>query len=88
MLEATARLHHKPVWIHPFANGNGRCARIFADAFLAKIDPDIFLDWSGGGSLNADSDHRAKHIAALRAADRHEFEQLIELVRNIARKDR
>lgn len=49
--------------------------------------PKIYLDWSGGGSLNADSDHRAKHIAALRAADRNEFEQLIELVRNIARKD-
>ena len=75
LLEATARLHHKLVWTHPFANGNGRWARIIADAFLAKIDPDIHLDWSGGGSLNIESDHRAKYIAALRAADRHEFEQ-------------
>lgn len=87
-LEATARLHHKLVWVHPFANGNGRWARIIADAFLAKIEPDIYLDWSGDGSLNAGSGHRAKYIAALRAADGHEFEQLIEMVRSIARKDR
>lgn len=39
-LEATARLHHRLVWIHPFANGNGRWARIMADAYLAKFDPD------------------------------------------------
>ena len=44
LLEATARLHHKLVWTRPFANGNGRWARIFADAFLAKIDPEINLD--------------------------------------------
>ena len=84
-LEATARLHHRLVWIHPFANGNGRWARIMADAYLAKIDPDIFLDWSGGGTLNADSAHRAAYIAALRAADQHDFDPLVTLVRSIAR---
>lgn len=83
-LEATARFHHKLVWAHPFANGNGRWARIMADAYLATIDPDIFLDWSGGGTLTADSDHRARYIAALRAADAYEFEPLIELVKAIA----
>ena len=87
-LEATARLHHKLARIHPFVDGNGRWARIIADAFLAKIDPGTYLDWSGGGSLNVGGGHRAKYIAALRAADGHEFEQLIELVRSIARKDR
>jgi Fic-DOC domain mobile mystery protein B len=67
-LEAAARLHHKLVWIHPFANGNGRWARIMADTYLSGIDEDIFLDWSGGSTLTAESDHRAKYIAALRAA--------------------
>jgi hypothetical protein len=56
-----------------------------ADAYLAKINPDIFLDWSGGGTLNADSAHRAAYIAALRAADQHEFDPLVTLVRSIAR---
>ena len=79
-LEAAARFHHKLVWAHPFADGNGRWARIMADAYLATIDPDIFLDWSGGGTLTANSGHRARYIAALRAADGYEFGPLIELI--------
>ena len=84
-LEATARLHHRLVWIHPFANGNGRWARIMADAYLARIDPKAFLDWSGAGTLNAESQHRTAYIAALRAADQHDFDPLVALVRSIAR---
>lgn len=83
--EATARLHHRLVWIHPFANGNGRWARIMADAYLAQIDRNIFLDWSGGGTLNSDSTHRAAYIAALRAADQHDFVPLVAFVKSIAR---
>lgn len=84
-LEAAARLHHKLVWIHPFANGNGRWARIMADAYLALADGDSFLDWSGGSTLTAESAHRAKYIASLRAADQFEFEPLINFVKKIAR---
>lgn len=83
-LEATARLHHKLVWVHPFANGNGRWARIMADAYLATLDPDIFLDWSSSGTLTGDSDHRARYIAALRAADGFEFGPVVEFVRTIS----
>ena len=83
-LEATARFHHKLAWVHPFANGNGRWARIMADAFLATIAPGIFLDWSGGGTLTAESDHRARYIAALRAADGYEFQPLIDFVRAVS----
>lgn len=83
-LEATARFHHKLVWIHPFANGNGRWARIMADAYLATIDSGLFLDWSGGSALTADSDHRARYIAALRSADGSDFGPLVELARRMA----
>lgn len=83
-LEATARFHHKLVWVHPFANGNGRWARIMADAYLATNDPDIFLDWAGRGTLNSESDHRARYIAALRSADAFDFEPLITFVKEIA----
>ena len=86
--EATARLHHKLVWIHPFANGNGRWARIMADSYLATMDPDIFLDWSGGGTFTSDSDHRARYIAALRAADGFEFGPLVKFVEEITVKSR
>ena len=85
-LEATARLHHRLVWIHPFANGNGRWARIMADAYLARIDRNIFLDWSGGGTLNADYAHRAAYIAALKAADQYDFDPLVTLIKSFARQ--
>ncbi len=42
------------------------------------------MDWSGGGTLTADSDHRARYITALRAADGCEFGPLIEFVGEIA----
>lgn len=83
-LEATARFHHKLVWVHPFANGNGRWARIMADTYIAGIDPDIFLDWSGGGTLVTESDHRARYIAALRSADERGFGPLVAFVTEIA----
>ncbi len=36
-LEAAVRFHHRLVYIHLFANGNGRHARIMADAMLTKV---------------------------------------------------
>lgn len=84
-MEAAARFHHRLVWVHPFANGNGRWARIMADAYLAQIDQEVFLDWAGRGDLQTDTAHRTKYIAALRAADGYEFEPLIEFVRGIAK---
>ncbi len=69
----------------PLQMANGRWARIMADAYLARIDPKIFLDWSGEGTLNAESDHRTAYIAALRAADQYDFDPLVTLVKSIAR---
>ena len=83
-LEAAARFHHKLVWIHPFAYGNGRRVRIMADTCIAGTDPDTFLDWSGGGKLAAEDDHRARCIAALRSADEQGFGPLVEFVMEIA----
>ena len=83
-LETTARFHHKLVWVHPFANGNGRWGRIMADAYLAKIDPHVFLDWSRGSTLVAASDHRARYVAGLRSADGFELGPRVELVRKMA----
>lgn len=83
-LEAAARFHHRLVWIHPFPNGNGRWARVMTDAYLEGINPDIFLDWAGGGDLQVDSDHRKRYIAALRAADGERYEPLLEFFDTIA----
>jgi len=34
---ALAASHHRLLWIHPFADGNGRVARLFTVAFMNKI---------------------------------------------------
>ncbi len=36
-MEIALRFHHRLVYIHPFANGNGRFARIIADALLRRV---------------------------------------------------
>jgi Fic-DOC domain mobile mystery protein B len=75
--EAAVRLHHRLVFIHPFANGNGRHARIMADTVLTRVYHATAIDWAGGHDLQRMNDRRMAYIAALRAADRHDFEPLL-----------
>lgn len=79
-LEAAARFHHRMVEIHPFPNGNGRHARIAADAFLEKHFRHPPVEWAGGFDLQADNARRGAYIAALRAADAGEFGPLFAFV--------
>jgi Fic-DOC domain mobile mystery protein B len=72
-LEAAVRFHHRLTVIHPFPNGNGRHARIMADALLEKIYGVDQIDWAGGANLQVTSERRNQYIAALKAADRGEF---------------
>ncbi|MUZ74904.1 mobile mystery protein B [Agrobacterium vitis] len=79
-LEAGARFHHRLVQIHPFPNGNGRHARIATDAMLQdyfKHDP---IRWTDGFDLQTDNARRADYIAALRAADKGDFQPLLVFV--------
>lgn len=78
--ELVARFHHKLVFIHPFPNGNGRHARIMADAVLTKRLNESAIDWAGGYRLEAMNERREQYIAALRAADGHDFSALLEFV--------
>ena len=78
--ELAARFHHKLVSIHPFPNGNGRHARIMADTVLTKLLHEPAIDWAGGYRLEAMNERRNEYIAALRAADRHDFSALLEFV--------
>jgi Fic-DOC domain mobile mystery protein B len=72
-IEAALRLHHRLTVIHPFPNGNGRHARIMADALLEKTYGAPSIDWAGGENLQNNSERRTKYINALRAADHGEF---------------
>jgi len=79
-IEIAARLHHKLVYIHLFPNGNGRHARIIADAVLTKkLDHDP-IDWSGGYDLQFMNERRRIYIDALRAADQGNLEPLLVFV--------
>jgi len=79
-LEAAVRFHHRLVYIHLFANGNGRHARIMADAMLTKILKQGPVDWAGGYDLQAMNERRKKYIQALRAADGGDIEPLMRFV--------
>lgn len=78
--ELAARFHHKLVFIHPFPNGNGRHARIMADAVLTKLLNEPAIDWAGGYRLEAMNERRDQYIAALRAADGHDMSALLEFI--------
>jgi Fic-DOC domain mobile mystery protein B len=78
--ERAARVHHRMTWIHPFPNGNGRCARVFTDLYLAKNGSDEFK-W--GASLPQDT-QRPRYLAAIRAADVHDYGPLLDFLRRDA----
>lgn len=78
--EIALRFHHRLVWIHPFANGNGRHARLAADFLIQKLGGPSFT-W-GGRSLVAAGDKRAAYLNALRAADGRDHHALMQFARS------
>jgi Fic-DOC domain mobile mystery protein B len=44
--ELAVRFHYRLVWIHPFANGNGRHARLMADVLAQRQERPVF-SWGG-----------------------------------------
>jgi Fic-DOC domain mobile mystery protein B len=78
--EIALRFHHRLVWIHLFANGNGRHARLAADLLAQKLGRPAFT-W-GGQSLVKANDARKSYLAALRAADVHVYAGLLVFARS------
>jgi len=72
-VEIAIRFHHRLVAIHLFPNGNGRHARIAADALLTKVLKKKPIDWSGGYDLQSMSIRRKEYLNSLRAADRGDY---------------
>lgn len=77
--EIAAMFHHRLVSSHPFANGNGRHARLMTDVLLLKNGAERFT-W-GSGDLDDDNEIRKRYIEALRAADNHDYKPLFVFVR-------
>ena len=76
-LEACLRFHHRLVYIHLFANGNGRHARIMTDVLMAKVFKGKPIDWAGGYDLQSMNERRAEYIQVLRQADRGDYSALL-----------
>jgi Fic-DOC domain mobile mystery protein B len=78
--EIAVRFHHRLVSIHPFANGNGRHARLMADVLARKQNKPVFT-W-GGKNIAAQGDFRRRYIHALQAADKNDIEPLLAFARS------
>jgi len=78
--ETGVRFHHRLVSIHPFANGNGRHARLMADVLMQRQGRPLFT-W-GSAEIAKAGDFRRSYIDALRAADKNDIQPLIAFARS------
>jgi Fic-DOC domain mobile mystery protein B len=77
--ERAVRFHHRLVLIHPFPNGNGRHARLIADALAMKLGRPGFT-W-GSANLVEEGEARNKYLEAIRAADNGDIQPLLKFAR-------
>jgi Fic-DOC domain mobile mystery protein B len=78
--EIAIRFHQRLVFIHPFANGNGRHARLMADV-LIRLQGRPEFTW-GGADIVAHGDIRKGYIDALRVADKGDISPLLAFARS------
>jgi len=78
--EIAVRFHRDTVWIHPFPNGNGRWSRLMADMLAIRLGQKRFT-W-GNSALRTPDETRRVYIAALKAADDHDFAPLLNFARS------
>lgn len=78
--EIAARFHHRLVSIHCYPNGNGRHARLATDLLLTSLERDRF-SWGSANLIDAGAT-RATYVAALRAADNHDYGPLLAFVKS------
>ena len=78
--EIAVRFHHRLVSVHPFANGNGRHARLMTDLLLENILHCPRFTW-GREDLSRAGNARQRYIAALHSADENNYKPLLEFVR-------
>lgn len=79
--EIAAWFHHRLVCIHPFANGNGRHARLITDILLENVLNRPSFTW-GQAKLAQKGQDRTQYIESLVAADRGDCQSLLEFVRS------
>ena len=78
--EIVVRFHHQLVLIHAFPNGNGRHARLIADALIVSLGSEAF-SWGANTPLAPPGITRQNYLSALRAADNGHLEPLMQFAR-------
>jgi Fic-DOC domain mobile mystery protein B len=78
--EIVVRFHHRLVLIHVFPNGNGRHARLIADALIMNLGGERF-SWGGNASIATPSITRQNYLSALRTADAGDIKPLLRFAR-------
>lgn len=82
LAEQAVRLHHRAVQIHPFLNGNGRWARLLANIWLGLHGAPL-VEWPET-TIGTASTIRGEYLAAMRAADGHDYGPLAALHKKFA----
>lgn len=78
--EIAVRFHHQLVLIHAFPNGNGRHARLMADALIMSLGGERFT-WGGNKPIKTLGTTRQSYLSALRAADNGHLDSLMQFAR-------
>ncbi len=77
LVERSARLHYRAVWVHPFENGNGRWSRMLASIWLRQ-NAGPLLAWPDE-HIEKKSVIREEYLATLHDADYGDFLPLVKL---------
>ena len=72
-LIAAAAAHHRLVWLHPFADGNGRVARLFSGLYLACIGINRSNLWSLSRGFSRDKQWYMTNLQSADAIDREKM---------------
>ncbi|MBT3299540.1 MAG: mobile mystery protein B [Candidatus Marinimicrobia bacterium] len=78
--EIAIRLKHRLVSIHPFANGNGRHSRLYADILISHGFKRKIFSW-GQSSFTSRGEAREKYLSAVRKADKGDIQALVKFAR-------
>lgn len=80
--EFAVRVHHRIVKTHPFQNGNGRLSRLVADLILEKHFRREPFTWGASDPLASADPDRDAYLNALKAADKGDYQHLLQLCRS------
>jgi Fic-DOC domain mobile mystery protein B len=78
--ESAVRLHHRFFAIQPWANGNGRHARLIADVLVASLGEEP-LTWGARSARGESRSAREEYADALKAADSGDMDALLAFAR-------